>query len=1456
MEKNKNVKISNSSPVAKKNEENIHMSFRNKIDNLQEIVKRTILAVQKYKIMDVFGANELNVCIQSLENIFSQLNILLDPVNKSQIMDTNQYINKLQEITNELSSLFRTFGTNRIDDLIMVCFGNEFINKHFNTPNILEKYKIMKQYVHPIGYKVMTWKTEPTKKTDAKSHVIKKNRIVEDFMIVETAENLECFDLARTSNTFQTKVYGIKFAIHNHEKRKTLIVCGMVDDLMITCLNYDFISKRIQNLNKNKPDLFEFKNVSYERFISSLTLKELLIHSDTELYDRYMGYINQVYLIKQKTISQVTKEFICSELYAKRTTLIQLLLKSNEHEFQYLSYLLYDLLSDDLNGNVDTQEQTILFDSLPWSVKKYFRNAMKQTINYTNNLTNFDNTKIPLEQQICLMKADDSVKEKAMQKLKEVKAKSEDTGSKARQYLDGLMKIPFGIYKEEPILKVMDECTSIFNDFIKKLNNSSFPITGFPQKNKYTSMEMRKYSNILKNNYSLDVCKKMAAFIKEYLTNTKRNTLISNIYQINYIIKNHSIKLPKICYSGKTATYMKKYIEEFIDNINENTEILIELATKCNINKNEYNVLSTMKDTLNNIDNKTKYVSSFMQTVDKTFDAAVHGHKKAKRQIERIIGQWINGDKSGYCFGFEGPPGVGKCHLRGTPIMLSNGKIKKVENIKVGDKIMGDNSTSRNVLALGRGIEKMYEIQPVKGDSYVVNESHILSLKMTKAGRKGDKHQTIMDKRYYKNDIVDICIKDYIDLPQYLKECLKGYRVGVDFPKKHVDLDPYVLGYWLGDGTSNCAQITTIEESVVEYFRYYCEEFGLKLHQGKDSKTTRHSLHYNMSAGKFGGKGKNPILNMLRKYKVLNNKHIPHVYKCNSRDIQLELLAGIIDSDGSLHKNGGYDIIQKNEKLLDDIIFIARSLGFAAYKTICKKSCMYKGEKKEGTYYRTFIHGEGVEYIPVKVERKKSNNRKQIKDALNTGIKVIPLEEDEYYGFQIDGNSRFLLGDFTVTHNTSLAKKGIANCLKDDNYETRPFAFIAIGGSSNGSTLDGHNYTYVGSTWGRIVDVLMENKCMNPIIFIDELDKVSRTEHGKELIGILTHLIDQTQNDCFQDKYFNGIDLDLSKALFIFSYNDADAIDRILLDRIHRIKFDHLSLDDKLVITKDYLFPEIFKKMGLEGMIEMEDDVIEYIIDEWTCEPGVRKLKEILFEIVGEINLSILKNNDDIDYEIPIKITHDDIKYKYLKGKHELKIQKIHTTSQVGLISGLWANSLGRGGVLPIEVQYYPSGGFLDLKLTGMQGDVMKESMTVAKTLAWSLLSKEKMSELQKDMNETKYQGIHIHVPEGATPKDGPSAGTAITVVLYSLFSNKRIKHEIAITGEMCLQGKVTGIGGLDLKFLGGIRAGVKCFIFPKDNEKDFKEFMEKYENQSLVEGIEFKQVETIQEVLDLVFED
>jgi endopeptidase La len=439
------------------------------------------------------------------------------------------------------------------------------------------------------------------------------------------------------------------------------------------------------------------------------------------------------------------------------------------------------------------------------------------------------------------------------------------------------------------------------------------------------------------------------------------------------------------------------------------------------------------------------------------------------------------------------------------------------------------------------------------------------------------------------------------------------------------------------------------------------------------------------------------------------------------------------------------------------------------------------------------------------------------------------------------------------TGKTSLAKKGLSDCLKDENGISRPFAMIQMGGDANGATLHGHNYTYVGSTWGSIVQILIDKKCMNPIIFIDEIDKISKTEHGKEIVGILTHLLDTSQNDCFQDKYFSGINLDLSKALFVLSYNDVELIDKILLDRIHRIKFKSLTLEEKLVISNSHILPEVYDKMGLKDMIFFSDDVLKFIIDEYTLEPGVRKLKEILFEIVGEINLDILKNFDT-QYEIPININIEDIKTKYFKDKQEIKHKKIHNDNKVGIINGLWANALGKGGVIPIQANWRPSEKFLHLHLTGLQGDVMKESMNVALTLAWNLTSIERQREILDDPNN-KLNGIHIHCPEGATPKDGPSAGTAITTTIYSLLNNKKIKHNIAITGEITLDGKITEIGGLDLKILGGIKAGVTEFLFPKENKKDYESFIKLHKYDELINNIKFNVVETIEEVFELVFE-
>tara|TARA_B100001142_G_scaffold119904_1_gene121908 strand:+ start:8582 stop:11839 length:3258 start_codon:yes stop_codon:yes gene_type:complete len=1080
---NKKIKIKQKSL---KKKQYLHNTLL-KIKKYYNVIQDSILSLHNYKSLDILKSNDIHLAIHQYQDIYDRIFNIHNLLNTKKNIDYDEVATKLQNINNELSILFKNYGTKNIMDLLSIQFGSDYVKELY----INNKFSLISKYVHPIGFKLMDWKikTESSKKTR-----IARNRIVEDFMITENSESLDCFDLSRSSSIFQTKVYGIKISFQNTKLKKTLIMDGIMDDVILNCCNDNYIKEKMKKIKDNVPKEDNFENKDFERFVKILTLKDILIYNETEIYHKYNGYISKNNLTKQKTISESVKEFLTSELYTQRYILIQLLIKANDPEFQYLAYLLYDLLSNEINGSVDTTDQTILYDSLPWEVKKYFKDAMKNTIKYTKEISNFETTNIPLEQQICLLKATNTVKEKAMIKLKEVKAKSEDSGSKARQYLEGLLKVPFGVYKKEKILDSMKRISLQFNDIIQTIEPKITDISNnfnIEMKENYTNIDILQNINYLKYDFIEEYKKLHIDKLIKLYTNNKRSQLIDNICYINRILKKKNIK-EHICHSGKKVEFMKLHIKNTILKHINNNEVIEDLKKKFE-NKNKINTIQ-LTNNINMIEEEWEKLNVSMKNTYKTLDEAVHGHKNAKRQVERIIGQWISGEQTGYCFGFEGPPGVGK---------------------------------------------------------------------------------------------------------------------------------------------------------------------------------------------------------------------------------------------------------------------------------------------------------------------------------------------------------------------TSLARKGLANCLKDENGETRPFSFIALGGASNGSTLAGHNYTYVGSTWGKIVDVLIEKKCMNPIIFIDELDKISKTENGKEIIGILTHLVDRTQNEQFQDKYFSGIDLDLSKALFIFSYNDVSAIDKILLDRIHRIKFDNLLLSDKITIVKTYILPELYDKFNIQHLI-FSDEIIRYIIDTYTNEPGVRKLKEILFEIISEINLEILNKNNNL--KNPFDITKELIKDLYLKDKPKMIHKVIHKEPGVGIINGLWANSLGMGGIIPIETSFFPSNTFLDFKLTGLQGDVMKESMNVAKTLAWKLTKKKTQLSLIKNFKTAKLQGIHIHCPEGAVPKDGPSAGTAITTCMYSLFNKKKIKNNIAITGEIDLHGNVTQIGGLDLKILGGIKAGVNTFIYPTTNKDDFDKFMEKQENKDIFNNIKFIPVSKIDEVLKIVF--
>jgi len=395
--------------------------------------------------------------------------------------------------------------------------------------------------------------------------------------------------------------------------------------------------------------------------------------------------------------------------------------------------------------------------------------------------------------------------------------------------------------------------------------------------------------------------------------------------------------------------------------------------------------------------------------------------------------------------------GSGKCNRINTPIIMYDGTVKMVQDIKKYELLMGDDSTPRKVLSLTRGKEMMYKITLSNGDSFGCNESHILCLKYNVKpslsiynSRKSycirwfDYDNIKMKSKNFKfnennkdeikneaskflrdlkinEKIITISIKDYLNLSFDVKRNLLSYKVGVEFEEKEVDLDPYILGLWLGDGTSCRPEITNQESTVLKYLSKELLKYNCYLN---------FRSRYLYSFKSFNSRS-NKILNILRKYDLLNNKHIPYIYKCNSRENRLKLLAGLIDTDGHYSKKY-YEIMQKNCNLSEDIVYLARSLGFACNIKKVKKTCTNApGGPKTGIYNRMTIFGDNLQDIPVLCPRKKGEKRLINKPALDYFFKVEKLGIDNYYGFELSDNHQYLLGNFIVTHNSLIAEEAI-----------------------------------------------------------------------------------------------------------------------------------------------------------------------------------------------------------------------------------------------------------------------------------------------------------------------------------------------------------------------------------------------------------------------------------------------
>lgn len=396
----------------------------------------------------------------------------------------------------------------------------------------------------------------------------------------------------------------------------------------------------------------------------------------------------------------------------------------------------------------------------------------------------------------------------------------------------------------------------------------------------------------------------------------------------------------------------------------------------------------------------------------------------------------------------------------------------------------------------------------------------------------------------------------------------------------------------------------------------------------------------------------------------------------------------------------------------------------------------------------------------------------------------------------------------------------------------RDFVKISVNGIKDEAEILGHRKTYLGALPGRIITSMINAKTCNPVLLIDEIDKMSGERYDAS--ATLLNILDNEQNKSFSDNYIEE-EYDLSKVMFILTANYIENIPAPLIDRLEIIEINSYTEFEKLDIVKTHLLPNIINECNLNSeFIEISDEVILQIIRNYTKEAGVRELKRQIEKIIRKIVTQIVVNNIKIN---KIIITSSQLE-KYL-GKPKYFFNQV-AVSQVGVVNGL-AYTLYGGDVLPIEVNYYHGTG--KLILTGSLGDVMKESAEVALDYL-----KSNCKDFNIDYNFFTENDIHIHVPEGAIKKDGPSAGIALTLALLSIATSTAIPNEIALTGEVTLRGNVLAIGGLKEKSIGALRSGIKRIFYPKDNYNDLDLLP-----SEVKDNIEFIPVSTFKDVLNTI---
>lgn len=488
---------------------------------------------------------------------------------------------------------------------------------------------------------------------------------------------------------------------------------------------------------------------------------------------------------------------------------------------------------------------------------------------------------------------------------------------------------------------------------------------------------------------------------------------------------------------------------------------------------------------------------------------------------------------------------------------------------------------------------------------------------------------------------------------------------------------------------------------------------------------------------------------------------------------------------------------------------------------------------QEATVIRTYL--DTCLELPWNVYSEDDIDLKRVAESLDKnhyGLKKVKERFLEYLAVKknapdMKGQIICLLGPPGVGK-TSIAKS-VAEAIG------KKYARVALGGVRDEAEIRGHRRTYVGSMPGRIINAMKQAGTMNPLIVLDEIDKLASDYKGDPTSALL-EVLDSEQNNTFTDHYID-LPFDLSDVMFVTTANDYSTIPAPLRDRMEVIELQSYTLVEKINIAKKHLIPKQLKNCGLNAKdFKFTPKAVEMIINNYTKEAGVRNLERTIASVMRK---SVYKKlTEDIE-----KITISNKDLEELLGPAKYSDSEKSNKDEVGYVNGLAWTSVG-GELLPIEIAVMQGTG--KIELTGSLGDVMKESAKTAVTCIRS-----HADELNIDPMFYSTKDIHIHAPEGAVPKDGPSAGITMATALYSALSNKKVRHDVAMTGEITLRGKVLPIGGLNEKSMAAYKNGVKTVIIPKENSRDLAEIDEEVKN-----NVTFIPVSDIKEVLKIAVLD